>query len=313
MSTTRGFFTRRFAFCPYEPCRLAQAVRRSLLIGMLLLLWLLPAGSATAAAGADEGGDRIVLVGSVLVDRDETAGNVVVVDGDVTIRGTVKGDVIAIAGDVTIRGTVEGDVATVSGLATLGRRGSVGGDIVYADEKPVRTPGSRVGGDVRKFDAGSAGLIGAIGTFIAFTISGLLLGLILILLAPRAADAVGNTARTKAGMSAAVGLLAFILIPVIAVAALFTIVGIPLGVVLLFLIVPLAVISYVTAGFAIGRLMLKSAPRLLAFLAGIVLLALLTLIPIAGALIGFLAVIFGLGLLVVTMLRARSSPVVSQA
>ena len=282
-------------------------MRRSLLAALLVLCWLVPAADAAAAD------DRIVLVGSVLVDRDETAGNVVVVDGDVTIRGTVEGDVIAVAGDVTIRGTVEGDVATVAGLATLGRRANVGGDLVYADEEPVRTPGSRVGGEVRKFDAGNAGLIGAIGTFIAFTISALLLGLILILLAPRAADAISNTARTKAGISAAVGLLAFILIPVIAVAALFTIVGIPLGVVLLFLIVPLTVISYVTAGFAIGRLMLKSAPRLLAFLAGIVLLQLLTLIPIAGGLIAFLAIIFGLGLLVVTMLRARSSPVAAPA
>jgi hypothetical protein len=32
----------------------------------------------------------------------------------------------------------------------------------------------------------------------------------------------------------------------------------------------------------------------------------LTLIPIAGAIIGLLAIVFGLGLLVMTLLRARS-------
>ena len=35
-------------------------------------------------------------------------------------------------------------------------------------------------------------------------------------------------------------------------------------------------------------------------------LQLLTLIPIAGGIIGFLAIVFGLGVLLLTLLRARS-------
>ena len=150
-------------------------MRRPLLIAMLLLCWLLPAAAASAA----DDNDRIVLVGSVLVDRDETAGDVVVVDGDVTIRGTVTGDVIVVDGNVTIRGTVSGDVVAVSGLATLGRRGSVAGDLVYGDDKPVQAPGSQVGGKVEKFDIGNASIVGAIGAWIAFVVSMFLLGLIL--------------------------------------------------------------------------------------------------------------------------------------
>ncbi len=154
------------------------------------------------------------------------------------------------------------------------------GDVVYPDDRPVRSPGSQVGGEVKELDVASARLIGAIGAFVAFTVSFLLLGLILILLSPRAADAVTATASSKAGIAALVGLLAFIVIPVIAIVALFTVLGIPLGVVLLLLVLPLTAISYVTAAFALGRLMLKNAPRILAFLAGLVLLQLLTLIPI---------------------------------
>ena len=100
-------------------------------------------------------------------------------------------------------------------------------------------------------------------------------------------------------------MLAFFLIPIIAFALLFTVVGIPLGGVLLFLVVPLYVISYVTAAFVLGRRIIKGS-RILAFLAGIVILQLLTLIPIAGGLIGFFAVVFGLGLLLMTLLRART-------
>ncbi len=114
-----------------------------------------------------------------------------------------------------------------------------------------------------------------------------------------------NREGEKALVSALVGLLAFFLIPIIAFALLFTVVGIPLGGVLLLLVVPLYVISYVTAAFVLGRRIIKGS-RILAFLAGIVILQLLTLIPIAGGLIGFLAVVFGLGLLLMTLLRART-------
>ena len=269
---------------------------------MLLLCWLLPAAAASAD---DDAKERIVLVGDVLVERDETAGDVVVLDGDVTIRGTVDGDVIVVDGDITIRGAVTGDVVAVAGLVTLGQRGNVEGDLIYGDEKPVRTAGSQVGGDVEKIDLGDASLIGAIGFFVGFVVSMFLLGLVLILLAPRAAEAVARTGRTKPLVAAGVGLLAIILLPVIAVGALITIVGIPLGIVLLFLIVPLLAMSYVTTALVLGRLVRKKS-KFLAFLLGLIVLGLLTLIPIAGGLVCLLALIFGLGALLVTLFTSRS-------
>ena len=278
-------------------------MRRPVLIAMLLLCWLLPA--ATASAEDDGEKERIVLVGDVVVEREGHLGDVVVLDGDVTVRGTVNGDVIVIDGDITIRGTVTGDVVAVAGLATLGQRGNVEGDLIYGDKEPVRTSGSQVGGDVEKIDLGDASLIGAIGFFIGFVVSMFLLGLVLILLAPRAAEAVARTARTKPLISAGVGLLGIILIPLIAVAALITIVGIPLGIVLLLLIVPLLAISYVTAALVLGRLILKKS-KFLAFLIGLIILGLLTLIPIAGGLICLLAIVFGLGALLVTLFTSRS-------
>jgi hypothetical protein len=281
-------------------------MHKSLLFALLAICCLLPAATASAEVDANtDGDDRIVLVGSVLIDRDETAGDIYVLDGDVTIRGTVTGDVVVADGDVTIRGTVEGDVVTVTGQATLGRRGNVRGDITYADNEPVQTPGSQVGGEVKKFDVADAGILGAIATLIGITVSLFLLGLLLLLLAPRAADAVARTAREKALVSFGVGFLAFFLIPIIAFAALFTVVGIPLGIILLLLVLPLYAISYVTAAFALGRRIIKGS-RILAFLVGLVILGLLSLIPIVGSLIGLLATMFGLGLLLLTMLRART-------
>jgi len=281
-------------------------MRRSLLIiGMFLLCWLLPAVSASAADDSEDDNDRIVLVGSVLVDRDETVHDLIVVDGDVTIRGEVTGDVIVVDGDVTIRGSVAGDVVAVSGQATLGQRGRVAGDLVYGDEKPVQAPGSRVSGDVEKFKIGDASIVAVIGFWIGFTISLLLLGVVLLLLAPRAGQAVARTGKEKPLLAALVGLVALFLLPVIAILACITVIGLPLGIVLLLLILPLYAVGYLSAGLVVGRLILKKA-LILALVAGVVILQLLTLIPIVGGIVGFLATIFGLGVLLVTLFRARS-------
>ena len=279
-------------------------MRRFVLFAMLLVCWLLPAAGATAKGDTDHT-DRIVLSGPVLVDRTETSGSVVVADGDVTIRGTVDGDVVVADGAVTIRGTVDGDVVAVAGQVTLGRRGRVTGDIAYGDKKPVLAPGSRVSGKVQKFKLGDASIIGAIGFWIGFTLSLLVLGLVLLALAPRAADAIARTAKAKRLIAAVVGLVAFFLIPIVAIAACVTILGLPLGIVLLFSIVPLYAIAYLSTGLVLGRLILKKS-RILAFVVGLVILQLLTLIPIAGGIIGFLATVFGLGVVLLTLVRARS-------
>jgi cytoskeletal protein CcmA (bactofilin family) len=277
-------------------------MRRPLLFAMLMLCWLLPAANAAAANRKD---DRVVISGSVLVDRAETVHDLVVVNGDVTIRGKVTGDVVVVDGDVTIRGSVAGDVVAVAGQATLGKRGRVAGDLVYGKDKPVLAPGSRVAGDVQKITLGDTGIVGVIGFWIGFTISLLLLGIVLLLLAPRAGDAIARAGRDKPLVAALGGLGTLILLPVIAIAACVTVIGLPLGIMLLLLLLPLYAVGYLSAALVVGRLILKQA-RILAFVVGIVILQLLTLIPIVGGLIGLLATIFGLGALMIALFSARS-------
>jgi hypothetical protein len=281
---------------------------RRLLVGLVALFTLLPAGPALAADAPPD--DRIVVTGSVLVDRGETVpGDVFVADGDILVRGTVKGSVVALNGDVTIRGKVGGDVVAVAGLATLGRAARVSGDLEYLDKKPVLAPGAKVSGKVKKFDGGSfkgTFATAAIIIWAAFSVSMLLLGILLLLLAPRAADAVGRTVKHHKGMAIGVGIAAFILLPILAGLLSITVIGTPLGIILLLLLIPLFAIAYVTSGFAIGRLIIKGA-RILALIVGLLILCLLTLVPFLGALVGLLAVIFGLGVLFTTLFRARSA------
>jgi hypothetical protein len=272
-------------------------------IALLLVCWVFPASAAAAAKPKE----RIVVVGPVLVDRGETTKDVVVADGDVTVRGTVDGDVIVADGDVTIRGRVTGDVVTIAGTAILGRRAQVDGDVSYADKDPQVASGAKVGGKVKKFKGNGIGTAVKIGIWVAVTVSTLVLGLLLLLLFPKAADAVARTSKVRTGLSILVGVLAFLLVPALGVVLLITVVGIPLGVGLLLAVLPLYGLAYTASAFVVGRLILKKSARILAFVVGLVILRALALIPFAGALVWVLATIFGLGALLAAALRARRS------
>jgi hypothetical protein len=275
-------------------------MKRIALIAVLLFCCVLPASAFAASSN-----DRVVIVGDVLVDRGQTTGDVLVADGDVTVRGTVDGDLVVGDGDVTIRGKVTGDVVTLAGTAILGRRAQVDGDVVYADKKPQVASGAQVGGKVKKVDAGDVGLGLDIAFWAAVTVSTFLLGLLLLLLFPKAADAFARSFKAKTGMAALVGVLTFLLLPVIGVGLLFTILGIPLGVGLLLALLPLYGLAYTVSAFAIGRLILKTSPRLISFLVGLVILRGLAIIPFAGGIVWVVATILGLGAIVLTALRSR--------
>jgi cytoskeletal protein CcmA (bactofilin family) len=279
-------------------------MKRIAVIALLAFCWILPASAY--AAGAKE---RIVIIGDVLVDRAQTTKDVLVADGDVTVRGTVDGDLAVADGDVTVRGHVTGDVVTLAGRATLGRRAQVDGDVVYADKKPQVAPGAQVGGKVKKFDpenvAGGA-LALKFAVWLAVTISMLVLGLLLLVLFPRAADAIARVAKARTGRAALVGLLTFFLIPIIGFVALITVVGIPLGIGLLLALLPIYGLAYTASAYVVGRQVAKKGTPILAFLAGLAILRVLAFVPFLGGLVWFLATILGLGALLVAGRAARA-------
>jgi hypothetical protein len=107
------------------------------------------------------------------------------------------------------------------------------------------------------------------------------------------------------GRSVGIGFAVFFGLPIAALIALITIVGIPFGAGLLLALALLFWIGYVAAAIAIGRLLVKPpTSRLLAFLAGWLILRVVAIIPGIGGLVWFLATVFGLGALAVAARRA---------
>jgi hypothetical protein len=265
---------------------------------------------ATAAPALGAPRDRIVLSGAVVVRPGELVSDVVIANGPVAVAGRASGDVVALHGRVTITGRVHGDVVALkSNAITVGPRARIGGDLVYRGRRPAVPPGG-VAGDVRKLNVGkvaapfSFAAAGAV--WLAVSVSSLVLGLVLLWLAPRAADAVLEASRTGVGPAIGWGFAALIGLPLVAIIAVLTLVGIPLGIGLGLALFPLFALGYTTSAWILGRRLLgPPRGRALAFLAGWGILRLVAIVPALGELAWLAATVFGLGVLAVTTWRAR--------
>ena len=292
---------------------------------LALLLTLAAPAFAGGPAGFGDDGDRIVFSGPVDVPAGQTVGDVVAFDGAVTIDGRANGDVVSLGGPVRIAGSVDGDVVSLAERLTLSPAAVVGGDLVYGEDRPVVAAGAVVDGDVQRADASSwfgdrfggdrfgsgpfdedFGWIGWLGSWLAVSLSSLVLGLGLLRLAPGSAQRALEIGLKRVRGSIGYGLALLFGVPIAAVMLMVTIVGIPLGIALLLGLVPLVALGYTVGAWVLGRMVTASRRKSsIAFLAGWGILRLIALVPILGGLVGFAATVFGLGVLVLLALKAR--------
>lgn len=285
----------------------------SLVVLVALAAVALPA-TAPAARTANHEEDAIVVIsGDVTVPRGETVDGIFVASGDVRLAGRVDGDVVLFSGDATISGRIDGDLITFGGQAQLLPGAYVSGDVRYGDERPVVAGAAIVRGDVTKenWDE-SLDLLPFISLFLLWlgiTVSMAILGALLLLIAPRVADALHERSRERIGPLIAIGVAIAICLPVAAVIAAVTVVGLPLAFLILLALLPLGALAYCASAWALGR-RLAGPPRnrIWSFLAGLAILRALALVPILGFLVGLAAVIFGFGLIGAAIGAARERP-----
>ena len=281
-----------------------------------VLLLADPLAAQTSQAETDR--SFVVFTGRLDVAAGEVFQDAVIFDGDVTVDGDVLGDVVAFNGDVTVSGTVGGNVMALSGRVTLTTGAQIGGDVVSRDLADI-AEGATVGGEVTTrglptdFDLGRYVAVSRVAIWVATSVSSLVLGLMLLVFAPRAGEGVAGTATRRFGRSIGIGFAVFFGLPIGAGIAVATLVGVPLGVGILLGLALLFWIGYVAAALALGRRLVRPpTSRLLAFLAGWGILRVVALVPGIGGLAWFLATVFGLGVLAVAARDAgRESPGVS--
>lgn len=239
--------------------------------------------SSLAAALVDfRGGadDNLSVSGDEVVFSGQASGSVVIEARKVRITDKAKID-----GDLTIRSIEAADIATTA---------TIGGDLAQSISE---TPSS----DEQETET-------RLSSTFAFAVSTLLLGFMILLFAGASAEQAIVMMRSRPGWSMLWGLAAFLGVPIAALLAMVTIVGIPIGLFAL-LAYPFVLLLGVAAAilgvsdFLFNRSAeLKSTrQRLLYLFAGVAMLAVASLIPFLGRFVLIGTLLLGLGAAAVTI------------
>lgn len=282
-------------------------MRRLRILVIIPAVVLALAAPAFAAEGAGRLGHIVVLNGRTEVPEGKTAKDVVVFHGRTVIAGTVTGSVVVFSGTTTISGDVDDNVIVFHGTASVLDGAHIGGNLVTRD-RPQVASGATVDGDIKKVS--SFNLTGATFAFrylawLAFTVSTLLLGLLLVGLFPGPMESAARASQ-RTGAMIGWGIAALIGIPILAVIVTVTVVGIPLGLALLLGLWLLFTIGYTVGAFVVGRRVVKPpSGRIKAFLAGWGILRAIALIPFVGGLLWLVVTVVGLGSMIVAASESR--------
>ena len=294
---------------------MSRTLRRS---AILLAAATFVAVSAMLAPGAFAQGsdgdepdseDQIVLTGTLVVPQGETVEKAVIFNGNALIEGTVRETLVVFNGRTEITGSVGEDVVSFNGPVVVRSGAEIGRDLL-SRQTPQVEDGATVRGDIqgltRRFDLTELWFTGRFAWWIGYSVSTLLLGVVMLRLAWGLDVASARALEVRRGGVFGFGALTFFLLPLVAVLLFVTVVAIPLGFFLLLALGLLYTVGYVVGAIAVGRLMVKApTSRYLAFLAGWGALRLLALVPLVGGLSWVVSTVIGLGALWVA---ARSTP-----
>jgi cytoskeletal protein CcmA (bactofilin family) len=283
-----------------------------LLASVFIVFALLLPATASADDGKEDNGLTLRITGDVTIARDQTVGAVVVIDGTATIDGTVTNSLVVINGTAIINGTVQDDVTVISGTLDLRSGAHVEGLHLF-DSQLIRADGVIVSGAIEQSDGIEvpAGFLAALSIYfwVAMTLTLVVAGLAFAAIGGRQLNEASRL-FTGEPTNTLIGAVSFwVIAPLLAVAAILTLVGIPLGLGMLVIVLPAAwFLGYIVAGAWLGKLILHrgddTGRPFAAVTLGIVLLQLSVIVPIVGGLVALLAGVWGAGTLAYMAYRA---------
>ena len=260
------------------------------------------------------GGDLVVAAQTVRIEAGaRITGDLLVAAQDVTIFGQIGGQIRGQANQLSLTDATVGQDILVA-VDDLEVRGSsvISGAVRNESDSDATVAGSAtVAGPVERSDpsgvsAGGFSVGGGVGWGIARLLFLLMTGLVVVLVAPVASSAVADGVRRRFPTTLITGVVAIVLVPLIATLLLFTLIGIPVSVVALTLFAVALYLSQVFVGLAIGRAILPRGWRtygrgynILAMVIGVALIGLLRLIPIPffDLVVAIVVALLGLGAL----------------
>ncbi len=256
--------------------------------------------------GGDVVGNATVAGQTFTTDSKSSVGrDATVMSQHATLNGKVGRDLLANGDNINVNGSVGRDVNGDVRQLELGKSSSVGGDIAYTSKNEVeQAKGSKVGGSVQRSepmnDHENKGVHVvaplASGAWLYFLVSMLIVSLAVVLAFPRKVHYVAENILTQPGRTILVGLVASLIVPLIILALMITIVGIPLALLMLLIWFLLLFLSGPIAGYSVGRLLLKQSKQPVPImLLGSFVVLVVYFIPIIGFFAMLAVVWFGVG------------------
>ncbi|MEM8828395.1 MAG: hypothetical protein AAGE96_03440 [Cyanobacteria bacterium P01_G01_bin.19] len=252
----------------------------------------------------------LVFATGIAVAQNEKEVQIFKMGTDVVVPAKqVLTDAVAIGGNVTVlnEGQVTQDAIAIGGDVILKPNARVGGDAVAIGGKIVKESGAIVGGDEVVIFSNAGAFFDRFGLFgtlyltnAIFSLASLLIvlafGVFLLLLLPSHIKTITATMHQhpfKSGMWGSIGIVAIVLFMTLFAGSIFG-----------FLLIPVANLAFAVAGLFgaiaasswIGKKVLSHTDKaFVPFLVGMLILAIISLVPIAGGLIILMLNLFGFG------------------
>lgn len=280
------------------------------------------ATGATVTINSRVHGNVLVFAKEVVLGPDAVIrGHVNVYGATIQMDGSVEKTFTAEAERVTVNGSLHGASAIDGRSVVLGKTAQLFSALSIVSQTPAyidsgvsgaqnitqRLAEAEIEDEDKQDDRFS------VGWWLASFFMSVVIGGILILLFPSWNTRVVNAMKEHIGKAWLWGAVLLILIPVCAILLLFTIIGIPLGIVGLLAYGLWLLLGCTFAAFFIGHLAIQRmtfrTERLkqgAGFVVGALLLTLVMQLPIAGGLVHLVAVVWGTGGMVMSMKIART-------
>jgi hypothetical protein len=276
--------------------------------GFTCLLVLLALLGYTTAVHA-EATSVVKINDDVTIEENMKVRNVFVLRGQITISGTVEQSVVAIGGSIVLTRTavVNGDVVALGGIIVMGKGADVHGTLTEINSSNISAAISDLLSDDWE---GWSWLFAIFSVVVFFAI--LILALLIVALIPKPIQVIAETIKTNTFKVSLSGLLGLLLIVPIAVLLTISVIGIVLIPLEMILVVSAALLGFIAVSQLIGRRVLMLIKRteggvIRQTFWGLMTLWLIGWIPYVGWMIKVLAVVLGLGGVIMTRFGTKEN------
>jgi len=270
-------------------------------------------GANVVIAGTVNGG--LEVFGPNITVSGKNQGDLRFCGANVILSGEFLDVANGLAANLTLTGIFEDNLEVRAAKITIAPTAVIKGDFVYATEVFERKEGSRIMGEVIRLDTkeGKAWTrnkhqqekdpeyLAKSLFWIISTIALIVVGLLVNYALPKQTEEIVSTIAGSIWKNLGIGLIFLIVAPLCILTSLFTVIGIPAGIISAFLYVIMIYISRVYVALWIGRKLIGNfvepfpASFFWPFVAGTIIIAILLLLPVIDWLLRFFLLLIGLG------------------